>query len=82
MHIDKYLQPEFDFSRLDPLEYEESPDVTPSELMYVFKNAGTKVDDDIQYPPEAYRWFCVGFSQCSRWFELIMTTNDDGKYVF
>ena len=59
MDIDKYLRPEFYFSRLDPEEFEESPDVTPVELMSVFRKGRTKAYDDI-HSVQSNRWFCIG----------------------
>ena len=82
MDINKYLQPEFDFSQLDSVEFENSPDVTPVELMSAFRNGRTRAYNDLQYPIEYNRWYCLGFSHRSRCFELIMTINDYGKYVF
>jgi hypothetical protein len=82
MDIDKYLMPEFDFSRIHPVEFEASPDVTIDELIYVFRNRSTRANNIKGYPLHDDRWRFIGFSQRFRCFELLVATDKYGKYVF
>lgn len=80
MDLDKYLIPEFDLSRLDPVEFELDQDVTPYELKSVVKNPTTRAINDDGWPIEYNRWRCFGFSNRSRCFELLLGFNMDHKY--
>ena len=81
MDINKYLEPEFDFSRLNPIEFELRPDVTLDELVYVFNNRNSIVNMDMNYPIEFNRWKYIGFSHKHRCFEADILF-ENGKYVF
>lgn len=80
MDIDKYLMPDFDFSRLDPVEFEVDQDVTPYELMSVVRNPRTRATNDEGWPIKYNRWRCLGFSHRSRCFELLLGFSKDHKY--
>ena len=82
MDIDKYLEPEFDFSSLDPVEFEISPDVTLDELVHVVRNKTTEMGDDTGYPVEHDRRYCIGFSHRYRCFEIYLTSDANGRIVF
>lgn len=82
MDIDKYLIPEFDFSRLDPDEFEADPVITREELIQVFKDQRSTWGPQKDYPLQNNRWTCFGVSQRWRCFLLLITIDHDGKYVF
>jgi hypothetical protein len=82
MDIDKYLEPEFDFSRLFPDEL-DMIGVTEDEVIDAFKNASTKMLPDWQYPFQANRWFGIGFSGRSQCLEMLIGFNSDSnKFIF
>jgi hypothetical protein len=79
MDIDRYLQPEFDFSRLGPIEWELLGDITEDELLFVLRNSRTVWYDRNDYAPGAYRWHCFGFGSRSRCIELIVTIDQSNR---
>jgi hypothetical protein len=82
MDIDKYLKPEFDFSRLDQIELKSLRDVTIEDILYAFKNPRTETYPQPDFPIEENRWFAIGFDSQSRCFEMLVHLNDDIKYSF
>lgn len=81
MDIDRYLEPEFDFSRIIQEDFEIARDVTIDELIYVFRNRSTCTEHVGGYPLHESRWYSLGFSQRFRCFELFGKIDDDGDYV-
>jgi len=82
MNIDKYFEPDFDFSQIDQEELKWMGDVTTDEIVYAFKNRRSVCYDQAGYPPVYNRWFCVGFSYLSRCFDMLVTINDRSEVTF
>lgn len=81
MDIDKYLQPEYDFSRLMPEELGWLDNATEEEIIYVLKNPRTVWNPQPGYPISYNRWYAVGFSYRSRCFDVIITLNEEHKHT-
>lgn len=80
MDIEKYLQPEFDFSRLGLIELELMEDISFEEIINAYKNRRTRVYTG--YPLKDNRWFCVGFGNRSRCLEMFVHFNEHHKISF
>lgn len=80
MDIDKYLRPEFDFSRLGPMELELMGDITANEIVIAFKSRGARTYPC--YPLEYDRWFCLGFGDRMRCLEIYFEFDDNHKISF
>ena len=79
MDIDKYLEPEYDFSRLMPEELSWLDNATENEVIYVLKNPRTVWKSQPSYPTEYNRWVVVGFSNRSRCFDIIITLSEEHR---
>jgi hypothetical protein len=82
MDIDKYLVPDFDFSRLGPIEIELMGDITFEEAVSALRNIRTTTLPDLGYPLKSNRWFSVGFGSRSRCLEILFQFSDDDKISF
>ena len=79
MDIDKYLEPEFDFSKLDPDHLRMMGNVTTDDLEYVIHNRRTCFHDD--YPLKRNQWAIVGFTSRAQCLFMLLRFQQ-GKYCF
>lgn len=83
MDINKYLEPEFDYSRINLEEFQWMGGITFSEIEQVYRNPSTRFYDRSYPPSKRNRWDCIGFTDGSRCLELAFEYNDaNGKISF
>ena len=82
MDIDDYLEPEFDFSRLGPIELELMKDITFDEVINAFMNKRTRTHPYPGYPLRANRWISVGFSDRARCLGMLFQFNRNHMISF
>jgi hypothetical protein len=79
--MNRFFEPEFDFSELSAIRLQQVGNVTLDELVFVYKNKCTRMYDFSQFPKSSAYLFCVGFSSKSRCF-FIALDYKNGKYRF
>ncbi len=80
MDIDKYLQPEFEFSGVD-FNYMRAHGISIKEVKEVISNARTATDDFLEEYPEHCRWISTGFSERARCLIIVLKFRDN-RFIF